>query len=127
MPRILWAAGAAPDQMFIQAALAQATTKPSAEFVDDSEALLQRVAQERPDLVVLDLQMPEGGALEVLSLLQRRGESPPVVVFGRAPGRPTIEACQRLGAATVVAKPEGFREYREAVIGIGQHPALVSR
>jgi two-component system response regulator EvgA len=113
--------------MFIQALLGQLPTRPRAEFVGDGEELLDRLGQGEPDLIVLDLDLPRVGGLEVLSVLQARRHAPPVVVFSSSQGQATIDACRRLGAARFVHKPSGFREFREAVTGIvAQVPILAA-
>lgn len=111
----MWADGSDHDRMFIQAILGQLPSRPATEFVADGEALLGRVDETRPDLVVLDLELPNVGGLEVLSWLQGRKARPPVIVFSGLEASATIAACQRLGALDYVVKPADFRQFRQAV------------
>jgi len=75
------------------------------EVAVDGEAALGAVAEFDPELVLLDMKMPEMDGFEVLEAL-RRSESPPQVVMITAHG--SIERAVRaiqLGAADFIAKP----------------------
>ena len=81
---------------------------------------LELTARERPDLVLLDLRMPEGDGLEVLPKLAAMEDAPAVVILsGFADVRTAVQA-MRLGAATVLEKPvdpPGLREVLERTLG----------
>lgn len=68
---------------------------------------LERFAEQQPDLILLDLMMPEMDGFEFLSELRFRpgGESIPVVVMTAAELTEADRAALRGGAATVLAKP----------------------
>lgn len=80
---------------------------------------LRRVQSERPDLVLLDLRMPEGDGLSILPGIISQEEAPAVVILsGFADVRTAVQA-MRLGAATVLEKPvdpPGLREVLERVL-----------
>jgi len=80
---------------------------------------LRRTTAERPDLVLLDLRMPEGDGLEILPKLVALDEPPAVVILtGYADVRTAVQA-MRLGAATVLEKPvdpPGLREVLERTL-----------
>lgn len=116
--RILWAEASDHDRMFIQAILGQLPSPPFTEFVADGADLLERIDETKPDVVVLDLQLPDVGGLEVLSRLKGRPSRPRVVVFSRLASHSTISACHGLGASEYVVKPAGFRRFRGLVEGI---------
>ena len=100
--------------MFIEAAL-NTPDRPSVEFVSDGEELLQRCTTARPDMIVLDLDLPRVSGLDVLAELRARRNTVPVVVFSRTARSPTVEACRVLGVAEVIQKPNDYRAFREGV------------
>lgn len=112
MPRLVWA-DASADRMFIEAVL-NTPDRPALDFVADGEELLRLCNPARADLIVLDLDLPTVGGLEVLSQLKARGNTVPVVVFSKA-SPPTVDACYLLGAARVIQKPQEFRDFRNRV------------
>ena len=79
---------------------------------------LEKFAQLRPDLVVLDLEMPQMGGLAMLASLRGRGEKVPVLVLSQYAGRGSSATLEALasGADDYVAKPEskagGYEEFR---------------
>ena len=79
------------------------------EAVDGTEAFHKAVLL-NPDLIVLDLSMPNANGVEVALLLRSRMPSTPVVlytmfdeVFGKSPAR-------TLGIAAIVPKSDGVAE-----------------
>ncbi len=69
---------------------------------------LARIERDAPDVVVLDLEMPEMGGLETLRNLRRDFPALPVIVFSaltQRGGAATLEALS-LGAADYVTKPQ---------------------
>ncbi len=73
------------------------------------EALLKFYA-EGPDVVVLDLMLPEKNGIEVLSELRSSGAETPVIVLSARGGEPDRVAGLDLGADDYVAKPASPRE-----------------
>ena len=73
--------------------------------VGDGQAALDRLEELDVDLVLLDLAMPRLGGLGVLSALQQRENSPPVIVLSAVTDiSARVQALDR-GAVDVVAKP----------------------
>ncbi|NTU60093.1 MAG: response regulator, partial [Deltaproteobacteria bacterium] len=69
---------------------------------------VQRVKELQPDLVTLDIEMPEMGGLEVLDALRSAGERAHVIVVSaltRRGGDLTVRALEK-GAFDFVTKPE---------------------
>jgi two-component system nitrate/nitrite response regulator NarL len=64
------------------------------------------VAQTRPDLVVLDVRMPDGGAQAVTAVLERLGSStvPRICALSAQTSTATIAALVRAGATGFLAK-----------------------
>jgi DNA-binding LytR/AlgR family response regulator len=79
---------------------------------ENGEQALQQIAQLRPDLVLLDLQMPVMGGFEVVRKLA--GGHLPVVVIVTAFDQHAIEAFEA-GAIDYLLKPVGGERLRKAV------------
>lgn len=82
-----------------------------------SAPAITMLADEKPDLVILDIMMPDVSGLDVLR--QMRGDPTlahiPVVVVS-AKGTPAdIKTGMDAGASTYLTKPVGFLELKEAV------------
>jgi DNA-binding response OmpR family regulator len=76
----------------------------------DGRTGLARALDDTPDLVVLDLMLPELNGFEVLKELRRRGRDTPVVVLS-AKGQETDKILGlNLGADDYVVKPFGLQE-----------------
>jgi two-component system chemotaxis response regulator CheB len=76
---------------------------------DDGESALRLTEELRPDLVLLDVQMPVMDGLATLRKLRSRGHRMPVIMCSaltQRGGRVTIEALAG-GASDHVAKPKG--------------------
>lgn len=118
MSQILWAEDSLQDRQLIRAALQDLPGEaPKVAFVADGLELIERAAQQRPDLVVLDLQMPGLDGLEALKRLRadpatRRLR---VVVFTSSERPDEMGACRRLGALDCVQKPFDFSHFVQAV------------
>ena len=76
----------------------------------DGKTGLQKVIDERPDLLVLDVMLPAMNGFEVLEELKRRGNAVPVIVL-TAKGVETDRVMGlNLGADDYVVKPFGLQE-----------------
>jgi DNA-binding response OmpR family regulator len=83
----------------------------------DGRDALARVLEDPPDLLVLDLMMPDLDGLELMKLLRLdpRGAAVPVlVVSARSGHQHQIESLQR-GASAYLCKPFSPRELRRQV------------
>jgi two-component system chemotaxis response regulator CheB len=81
---------------------------------------LEKLDQVAPDIIILDVEMPEMDGLQTLTALRRRNPALPVIMFSshtQAGARIAIEALQ-LGASDVVGKPTSGQllETREALL-----------
>ena len=117
MSQILWAEDSLQDRQLIRAALQDLPGAPKVAFVADGMELLERAAQEHPDLVVLDLQMPGLDGLEALKRLRADPATRKlrVVVFTSSERPDEMDACRRLGALDCVQKPFDFDRFVQAV------------
>jgi len=70
-----------------------------------------KVAQhESPDLVLLDVRMPDMGGLEVLDQLKKNGDARAVIMITADPQLDDVKAALKLGAFDFVGKPLDFDE-----------------
>jgi DNA-binding LytR/AlgR family response regulator len=86
------------------------------EIVGEAEngaAALEKISEQRPDLVLLDLQMPGMGGLDVVRNL-RRGAHMPVIVMITAYDKYALQAFEA-GAVDYLLKPVGEERLAEAV------------
>jgi DNA-binding response OmpR family regulator len=80
------------------------------ERVEDGEAALLRIAQDHPDLVLLDLSLPKRDGMEVLAEMKARHDDAAVLVLT---GRNDLQArvqCLDMGADDCLLKPFSFFE-----------------
>ena len=80
---------------------------------DNGAKALDQIARHRPDLVLLDLQMPAMSGFEVVSGI-RRGSHMPVIVIVTAYDSYAIQAFEA-GAIDYLLKPVGQERLRQAV------------
>jgi two-component system KDP operon response regulator KdpE len=78
------------------------------EAVDGASAL-QRWERRRPDVVLLDLGLPDVDGLQVIRRIRREATTPIVILSGRYEEREKVEALER-GADDYVTKPFGVDE-----------------
>ena len=77
----------------------------------DGRTALEKWALRRPDLVLLDLGLPDMDGLRVVSEIRREAATPIVILSGRYEEREKVEALDR-GADDYVTKPVGVAELR---------------
>lgn len=71
----------------------------------DGLTALERIADSRPDCVVLDVMMPVLDGWGVLERLQAAGDAPPVLVVSAKSAPADIARARDLGASDFLAKP----------------------
>lgn len=83
-------------------------------------ALLAAADQPRPDLVVLDLNLPRLDGFEVLARMKQNDATRrlPIVVLTTSAAPTDIDACYRLGAAAYLTKPTGLAGFRAVVAAL---------
>lgn len=79
----------------------------------DGRAALEKIGSEQPDLVLLDLQMPAMGGLEVVRQL-KHGKHLPVIVIVTAFDQHALQAFEE-GAIDYLLKPVGQERLSQAV------------
>lgn len=122
-PRVIWAEDALDEQFLIRHALNQVRDAPQVTFVSDGVAAILAVEAQRPDLLVLDINMPRMDGLTALREVRERanGKDLPVVVFSTAREERDVATAQELGVKAFVQKPGPFQEFCSAVDGVLAH------
>jgi DNA-binding NtrC family response regulator len=91
---------------------------------DSARAARESIVRDRPDLILLDLVMPEEGGLEFLRWMRADGiETPVLVVSGLDSAKTAVEALQN-GAADYIVKGYDIAELRKRVENILQMAGL---
>jgi two-component system response regulator CpxR len=86
-----------------------------ASVVYDGEQALKFLAEERPELVVLDLRMPGLDGIEVLASIKKDFPEVEVIVLTGHGSRKDREKCLALGAFAFLQKPVDFEELAEVM------------
>jgi two-component system chemotaxis response regulator CheB len=100
------------DSLLVRRALRECfRSDPEIEVVGVAETgvrALEQIGTLKPDIVTLDIEMPEMDGLETLKTLRAQGSTIPVIMFSKYTSEgatATLEALE-LGASDAVAKPE---------------------
>lgn len=79
--QVLWAEDSDDDRLLIRAAIEELRSKASIRFVRDGASMLEAVARDRPDLVVLDQDMPGMKGMQAMILLRARDANQSITLF----------------------------------------------
>jgi DNA-binding response OmpR family regulator len=82
---------------------------------EDGEEALSSLGKGPLDLVLLDLQMPRMGGMELLERLRATGNNTPVVVITAHDSVPNVVQAMRLGAIDFLSKPLAPEDLRRVV------------
>ncbi|MGA2966199.1 MAG: sigma-54 dependent transcriptional regulator [Terriglobales bacterium] len=82
---------------------------------DAGEPALKLAQRESPDLVLLDVRMPDLSGIEVLDQLKKSGDARAVIMITADPQLDDVKAALKLGAYDFVGKPIDFDELRVAI------------
>src|SRR5512146_3441110 len=77
---------------------------------DSGASALRVAAAESPDLVLLDVRLPDLGGLEVLQQLKRNGDARAVIMITADPQLDDVKIALKLGAYDFIGKPLDFEE-----------------
>lgn len=85
--------------------------------ISNSAPALAMMAAEKPDVLILDIMMPEISGLDILRQMRRDPELAeiPVVVVSAKSMPADIKNGMEAGASTYLTKPVGFLDLKEAV------------
>jgi DNA-binding NtrC family response regulator len=82
---------------------------------DSGEPALRLAQRESPDLVLLDVRMPDLSGIEVLDQLKKNGDARAVIMITADPQLDDVKAALKLGAYDFVGKPIDFDELHVAI------------
>jgi two-component system, NtrC family, response regulator AtoC len=77
---------------------------------DSGEPALKLAQRESPDLVLLDVRMPDISGIEVLDQLKKNGDARAIIMITADPQIDDVKAALKLGAYDFVGKPIDFDE-----------------
>ena len=106
------------DARLIQECLHDSITPISLSFAVDGEAALNIMDQVRPDVVVLDLNLPRLDGHEVLKRMKTMEHVPVVVVMSSSRNPSDIEKVFEEGARDYITKPSDLDDFRKALDGV---------
>ncbi|MGB7876478.1 MAG: response regulator [Anaerolineales bacterium] len=86
-------------------------------FLHARNAAQTLLTGERPDMIVLDIHMPEVSGLDLLEFLRRRPEweDLPIVMLSSEAADVTVDEAMELGADGYVMKPVTLEELKKAI------------
>jgi two-component system, CitB family, response regulator DctR len=76
---------------------------------------LQKIIQVKPDLVLLDMYLPEMSGLDVLKQIREQGLPTDVIMITAARDSKSIQEVFRLGAVDYMVKPFHFKRFKTAL------------
>jgi len=82
---------------------------------ENSHQAIQYVEELKPDLIILDIRMPDGGGLEVLKELENKNISVIKMIFTNYPNEQYRKKCMELGADYFFDKSTDFEEMVDVV------------
>ena len=81
----------------------------------------------RPDMIILDINIPEVSGLDMVEFLRRRPESKsiPIVMLSSESADSIVDKALELGADSYIRKPVTLRELEKAMtIAFDKHPLM---
>ena len=99
------------------------TNVPNAQVVGeatDGLEAMRGITETRPDLVILDLKMPNASGLDILPMIRRLSTPPLVMVLTNYATSRHREACARLGADYFFDKSREFEKAIDVIEALAQ-------
>jgi two-component system cell cycle response regulator len=71
----------------------------------NGEEGLKAAAEHKPDLIILDITMPQMDGIEMLTRLRATGDNTPVIMLTAEGGANSVQRANHLGVRDYIAKP----------------------
>lgn len=82
---------------------------------------LNRIKEEHPDIVILDIRLPGKSGIDVLKDIKKESPAPIVIMITNYPYRQYRQGCMSAGADYFFSKIDEFEMIRETLCRIGLH------
>ncbi len=99
------------------------TAREALDYLFPGAAVIAESQESRPDLILLDLNLPEVDGLQVLATVRasRDLRTTPVVILTASDRDEDVVKSYELGANSYIQKPVEFEEFRHAVEVLGEY------
>lgn len=84
----------------------------------------EKIRQLKPDVVILDLRLPDGSGIEILKKIKKFDPSPKVIIFSNNTYPQYEQRCMGLGADFFFNKAEDFRKIPRVLLDWSEKAAL---
>lgn len=81
----------------------------------DGKSAIEKCRELKPDLIILDLRLPELSGLEVLKVLHQELPAAKVIIFTGSLSEETLHTTLKNGAIAYVEKAYGLEELQKAI------------
>jgi two-component system invasion response regulator UvrY len=82
----------------------------------DGKTAIQRCRELKPDIIILDLRLPEMSGLDVLKILHKELPETKVIIFTGSLSEETLQTTLDNGAIAYVEKAYGLEELQKAIV-----------
>ena len=119
MLRLLLVEDNPSDVALIREAFRRCAVPPYVVIASDGQEALEVLAKFRPDLIVLDLNLPRLSGIDLLKVFKNESRIP-IAVFTGSDNPEDRKAALELGAREYLTKPSSFEGYTSAIRDILQ-------
>lgn len=95
----------------------------------NGEEGLKAAAEHKPDLIILDITMPQMDGIEMLTRLRATGDNTPVIMLTAEGGANSVQRASHLGVRDYIAKPfqnDALIEKVQKVLPLAKKPLPVA-
>lgn len=88
------------------------------EIIGEAEGALEtikRIRKLNPDVVILDIRMPDGSGIDILKHIKKNNQAPAVIILTNYPYPQYRKKCMELGADYFFKKSDEIEEVLEAL------------